>query len=291
MSLRSVWAVALAAVFAVALSSGELWGQGPAGGGVSPDANVGDSNALDANVADANTVTAGDEELTWGYALVLKLKQGGTTMIFLALASVAGLAYTIERLVHLRRGAVVPTGLANYCDKLWSSGQMDKLEQIDKRDRSTMARVISVIVRHRGSGMADVSMMAGDVASRDLRRHNQKAYPLAVIATISPLLGLFGTIVGMIGAFDKVSAAGSMGDASMLGGDISKALITTGTGLAIAIPTLALYHFFKSRTSLYGIILEEEASELITKWFAEGRKVGADGEGRERTGSEAVHAG
>ncbi len=289
MSCKSVWAVAWVAVVAVLLlSSAAAWAQ-QAGDGAASDANAADANVADPNAAVAGRSGTDDEELTWGYALVLKLKQGGTTMIFLGLASVAGLAYTIERLVHLRRGAVVPSGLANYCDKLWSSGQLEKLEQIERRDRSTMARALSVIARHRGSSMADVSMMAGDVASRDLRRHNQKAYPLAVIATISPLLGLFGTIVGMIGAFDKVSAAGSMGDASMLGGDISKALITTGTGLAIAIPALALYHYFRSRTSLYGIILEEEVSELITKWFAERPQAGGDAPSQSQP--EAVHAG
>ena len=103
---------------------------------------------------------------------------------------------------------------------------------------------------------------------REIRKHLRRAYPLALVATIAPLLGLLGTVIGMIGAFDKVSAAGSLGDASMLGGDISKALITTATGLCIAVPALALYHFFKSRTNMYGMILEEEVCELITRWFA-----------------------
>jgi biopolymer transport protein ExbB len=127
---------------------------------------------------------------------------------------------------------------------------------------------VAVIARHRHSSMADVSMMAGDVASRDLRRHVQKAYPLAIVATVSPLLGLFGTVIGMIGAFDKVAAAGSLGDASLLGGDISKALITTAAGLSIAIPTLVCYHYFRNRTSQFALQLEEEAGELISDWFS-----------------------
>ena len=87
------------------------------------------------------------------------------------------------------------------------------------------------------------------------------------MATVSPLLGLLGTVIGMIGAFDKVAAAGSLGDASLLGGDISKALITTGAGLTIAVPALVLYHYFKSRTNMFGLLLEEEASELISSWY------------------------
>jgi biopolymer transport protein ExbB len=123
--------------------------------------------------------------------------------------------------------------------------------------------------------------MAGDVASRDLRRHLQKAYPLAVVATVSPLLGLLGTVIGMIGAFDKVAAAGSLGDASVLGGDISKALITTGAGLTIAVPALVLYHYFKSRTNLYAIMLEEEVGELITEWYS------AEADGQAKEGHDA----
>lgn len=210
---------------------------------------------------------AGSQELTTGRAFLLKLKQGGTTMIFLLLASVAGVGYAVERLVNLRSGAIVPAGLAQEGDRLWRAGKWDELIALPQKNPSTLARVLAVIARHRHSSMADVSVMAGDVASRDLRRHLQKAYPLAVVATVSPLLGLLGTVVGMIGAFDKVAAAGSLGDASLLGGDISKALITTGAGLTIAVPALVLYHYFKSRTGFFAVALEEEVSELINDWY------------------------
>jgi len=210
----------------------------------------------------------GERELTAGEAFVLKLRQGGWTMVFLLLASVAGVGYAIERLVNLRTSSVVPPGLAERADELWRAGKWDEIEDLPAKSNSTLARVLAVIARHRHSGMADVSMMASDVASRDLRRHVQRAYPLAVVATVSPLLGLLGTVIGMIGAFDKVAAAGSLGDASLLGGDISKALITTGAGLTIAVPSLVLYHYFKSKTNLLGLIVEEEVGELIGAWYA-----------------------
>jgi biopolymer transport protein ExbB len=228
------------------------------------------TNAL-VTAADAATnglLTAADEEITSGEAFLLKLKQGGFTMVFLLLASVAGLGYALERTINLRRSAIVPAGLADRADELWRAHKWRELEELTARDTSTLASTIAVVVRHRRSSMAEVSMMAGDVCSRDLKRHLQRAYPLAVVATVAPLLGLFGTVVGMIGAFDKVAAAGALGDASLLGGDISKALITTGAGLAIAVPALALYHYFKSRTSMYAIMLEEEMGELISSWFA-----------------------
>ncbi len=225
----------------------------------------------------------GTRELTTGEAFLLKLRQGGLTMIFLLLASVAGVGSTIERLVNLRMGAIAPRGLAERADVLWHGGRFDEIEALPERNKSTLARVLAVIARHRHSNMTDVSMMAGDVASRDLRRHVQKAYALAVVATVSPLLGLLGTVIGMIGAFDKVAAAGSLGDASLLGGDISKALITTGAGLTIAVPALVLYHYFKNRTNMYALLLEEEVGELISSWY------GAESD-RAESGKEAGDA-
>ena len=130
-----------------------------------------------------------------------------------------------------------------------------------------MGRMLAAIVRHRSSGVERVSTIAGDIASRDLKRHLQRAYPLAVVATVAPLLGLFGTVLGMIGAFDKIAIMGELANPAAFGGDIGKALITTGAGLAIAIASLVLYHWFKSRINVYGVDLEEQVSVLITQWF------------------------
>jgi biopolymer transport protein ExbB len=264
-------------LLALLLFSGNLVAQDdPQAGGQPGDETAGQTEQAGGQDAEPSAQESADtpeeEEdqprRTQGEAFLLKLKQGGWTMIFLLAVSIFGLAYTIERLVNLRRGVIVPEGLGDQANHLWANGQFDKLERLDQDNSSTLARALATVARHRNSNLNDVSMMAGDVAARDLKRHLQKAYPLAVVATLSPLLGLLGTVIGMIGAFDKVAAAGSLGDASLLGGDISKALITTGAGLAIAVPALAIYHFFRSRTSLYGVMLEEEVSELLTEWYS-----------------------
>lgn len=196
-----------------------------------------------------------------------RLKQGGKTMLFLLALSVAALSFTLERLVRLRRSAVAPEGLGEQAQALWAEQRYDELLALCRQRPSTLGTIIAAFVRHRHCTAQELSMLAGDLAGRDLRRHLQRAYPIAVVATLAPLLGLLGTVVGMIESFEIVAIAGSLGDASLMAGSISKALVTTAGGLVIAIPALALYHFFKTRTHALTMVLEGEVHELLTAWF------------------------
>lgn len=197
-----------------------------------------------------------------------KIAAGGRTIIALMVCSVIGLAFALERLFMLRRGAIVPRGLTAQVAALWRDRRFEDIEALCRKRRSTLARILAFIVKHRRAPMADVSTAAGDIGARELKRHLLRAYPLAVVATISPLLGLLGTVIGMIEAFDTVVLVG-MGDATALAGGISKALITTMVGLCIAVPALFAYHLFKNRTQLFGVMLEEEITELIASFLME----------------------
>ena len=194
-----------------------------------------------------------------------KMVKGGWTIVALIVLSVIGVAFALERLFMLRRGVIVPRGLSAAADALWRQGRYDEILALCRKRPSTLARVLAFVVSHRTAPVADVSTAAGDIASRELKRHLLRAYPLAVVATLAPLLGLLGTVIGMIEAFDTVVMVG-LGDAAALAGGISKALITTMVGLCIAVPTLFVYHFFRSRTNLFGVMLEEEVTELIADW-------------------------
>ena len=199
--------------------------------------------------------------------LVAKLREGGKTAAVQLLLSVFGAGYVFERFVRLRRSLIAPKGLSDRARKLWKEGRFAELEALGEKEPSTLARVISFIVLHRSAPLLDVSTIAGDMVSRELSGHHQRAYPMGVIATLEPLLGLLGMILGMIGTFETVALAGALGDASQLAAGISEALVTTGLGLAIAIPFLSLYHFFKSRTNAFGSLLEEELTVLISEWL------------------------
>lgn len=214
----------------------------------------------------SNMANSANETVSESGALIQRLKETGKTGLALLLVSIIGFSFAFERLFNLRRDNIVPRGLAARADKLWQARDYDSLRQLAKNMPCTLTRVIKEIVDHRSAPRADISVMAGDVASREMRLHLQKAYPLAVVATISPLLGLFGTVYGMIGAFESVALAGKMGDPSIMAGDIAFALMTTAIGLVIAVPALSAYHFFRIRSNMLGLSLEEQASHLIDRW-------------------------
>jgi len=213
--------------------------------------------------ATAPPATGAHFATSWGD----RLKQGGPAAIVQIGLSVFGAGFVFERLFRLRRKNIAPDGLADEARKLWREGKFDELEKLGEANPSTLARVIAFIARNRQSPMVEVSEVCGDMVSRELAGHYQRAYPLGIVATLEPLLGLLGMILGMISTFETVAIAGSLGDATQLAGGISEALVSTGLGLAIAIPFLALYHFFKHRTASFGVLLEEEVTSLLSEWL------------------------
>lgn len=200
-------------------------------------------------------------------AVARHIHKGGRIVGVLLGLSVVALTFAIERLLNLRSRRVVPDGLGEEADALWKQGRFADLRALCRRDRSILADMILTIVEHRDNDIAHIQTFAHDLGSRELRLELRRAYPLAVVATLAPLLGLLGTVVGMIGAFGTVAAAGALGDPGLLADDISKALITTQDGLVVAIPSLALYHYFRSQTQYFSVLLEDQASELISRWF------------------------
>jgi len=194
------------------------------------------------------------------------LKAGGNTMWFLAALSVVGLAFTLERLVRLRKSAINPRGLAEEAEKHLIAGNYDAVEELSRKRPSTMGRMLRFCVRHRDQPLGELTKAAEDIAGNELKLQLAAAYPLAVVATLAPLLGLFGTVIGMINAFQQFKALGKHADPSDFAGSISMALVTTATGLAIAIPAIIFYQFFRTRTQRIGIGLAEDFNDVLADW-------------------------
>ncbi|MFP4673574.1 MAG: MotA/TolQ/ExbB proton channel family protein [Opitutales bacterium] len=201
--------------------------------------------------------------IDWG-AEVLK---GGAVAFVLIGVAVTGLAFFLERLYSVRRAKFVSGKKSEAILKPWRRADIEAAQRAARRDKTIFGRVAEYISTHTHLSFEIVSFGASDMVSRAVGRQLQRTYPLAIVATVSPLLGLLGTIIGMIEAFQKVAIMGDTGDASVLADSIGKALITTAIGLIVAIPALSAYHYFKMKVNNLGIRIEEEMDEMLALWL------------------------
>jgi len=205
-----------------------------------------------------------------------QLQSGGSAILFIVALSVLALAVTLERLVRFRAPLIAPAGLVNQVMPLWQDGQFAEIDALLARRPSTLAQIVGFLVKHRQLDTAVLSARAGDIASLALRKQQQKAYPLAVVATVAPIVGLLGTVIGMIEAFHVIAFSSGMGDPALLAGGISKALVNTAAGLAVALPALAMHHFFKSRLLGVSMELETQVNRLLDEVLMQSPVKGAD---------------
>ena len=199
--------------------------------------------------------------------LVEQVSEGGAAVLVTLGLSILFLAVTIERFVHLRTHAVVPPDLVARVRPLWEAHRFAELETLLADDRSVLARVIACMVAQRHQPYAVVNSAAGDIASMELRQHQHKAYALAIVATVAPIVGLLGTVLGMIDAFHVIAYSEGMGNPALLAGGISKALVNTAAGLTVALPALGMHHYFKHRLATLGLELERQINALIQQLF------------------------
>lgn len=198
---------------------------------------------------------------------VIQLRDGGIGIMAIGALSLLMVTVALERFVHFRKGRVAPDGLVEAFQPLWEAGQYELLQAQLDASNSTLARMVAHLVRGRHQDARTLGEGAADIASLELRSHQQKAYALAVVATVAPIVGLLGTVIGMIEAFHVIAFSGAMGDPALLAGGISKALINTAAGLSVALPALALHHYFKSRQISLGLALERHMQHLQRTWF------------------------
>lgn len=203
-----------------------------------------------------------DKMDVWWY-----VKMGGKTNWWIIVCAAFGLLVAVERFLRLHRGSFAPAALAEQAPRLYAAGDLDGLKKLCAGNGSALAKIITFAVENRNAGIDVINEGAAEIAGREVAKHHGMNQYIAVSAQIAPLLGLFGTVVGMIDSFTVVAVAGDIGDTSMVADGISVALITTMFGLIVAIPGLALHHFFKGRINALGLVLEEVASATLRKMF------------------------
>ena len=190
------------------------------------------------------------------------VQSGGWLMVPILLCSVIAAAICVERLWSLQRSRITPK---NLLAQIWSAVKTEELDTHKLRDlraNSPMGQVLAAGVANAKRGrdvMKEAMEETASQVSHDMERYLTS---LGIIASISPLLGLLGTVVGMIKVFTALMLEGA-GNANVLAGGISQALITTAAGLSVAIPALMFHRFFLRRIDELMITMEQEASKLV----------------------------
>ncbi len=196
---------------------------------------------------------------------------GGWLMVLILLCSIVALAICIERLYTLNPRKISPPHLLATVWKQLKSGELDSTRLRNLRQSSPLGRILAAGLANASHGRDVMKESIQDAASHVVHDLERYLNTLGTIAAIAPLLGLLGTVVGMIKVFAQIMAQGT-GNASALAGGISEALITTAAGLAVAIPALAMHRYFTGRIDAIVVGLEQETIKLMDALHNEERR-------------------
>lgn len=187
---------------------------------------------------------------------------GRWMMIPIGLASLVGLAVIIERLVVLRRGRIIVPEIATAIGSLDGGRDLSVAQALCQARPGPFANIVKAGLDHAGNDWTVIRDVLQEAGRREATLLTRRLGVLETVAAVSPLLGLLGTVLGMIRIFASVSNAG-IGDPEALSGGISEAMVTTAAGLLIGIPALVAYNWLNGRADALIFELEDYASRLL----------------------------
>ncbi len=190
------------------------------------------------------------------------IRAGGWLMLPIILCSIITLAIVLERFWTLRRKRVMPSrDIENI--HIWAKQQeLDQKHIESLRNSSPMGCILAAALDNRYRSREILKEVVEDTGRHVVHDLEKFLNTLGTIAGVAPLLGLLGTVIGMISVFSAIITYG-VGDPARLAGGISEALITTAAGLTVAIPAYAFYRFFQGRVAAYVVNIEQQAMALI----------------------------
>ena len=188
--------------------------------------------------------------------------KGGVFMHPILLCSVLSLAIFMERLWSLRRKRVMPESLLPKVERLVREGMLPNAISAVKGDDSSLSRILVVGLKNAGKKREQIKEVLEEVGGREATRLEKYIEALATIASVSTLLGLLGTISGMIKIFSAISHEVAVNPTTLAGG-ISEALNTTAFGLVVAIPTTVFYKYLIGKAEDMIVEMEEYSSHIV----------------------------
>ena len=187
---------------------------------------------------------------------------GGWLMVPIILCSIAATAIVGERLWSLQRERVAPAGLVADMWELVRAGELTEERVRELHRESPLGRILAAVLVNGDFDREAMKESIEDVGRHVVHELKRYLDTLGTIAAITPLLGLLGTVIGMIRVFGVITAQG-VGEPRLLAGGISEALITTAAGLTVAIPSLLFHRFLRGRVDELVLTMEQEALKLV----------------------------
>ncbi len=202
---------------------------------------------------------------------LVTIQEGGVMMYPILLCSVVALAVALERFYHLRRSRIMPESLLKEVRACKGEDCVDHLYHLCSHYAQVpIARILKVAIETRFSDRAKMEQAIENAGRQEAALMASKLRVLGVIANLAPMMGLLGTVLGMIHAFTTIAQVGT-GQPSLVARGISEALITTAAGLIVAIPCLALYHYLKAKVERYAVEMEEVVDAFLNRVLEEAR--------------------
>ena len=193
--------------------------------------------------------------------------RGGLAMWPLLVCSIAGLTIILERVWALQRRRVISSELAAAIDRRpGTPEQTEAVRVLSEGDTSVLGRLVQTMFTHASLPKTENVELMQALARQIVGRMERGLTTLSLIAELGPLLGLLGTVIGMVQLFEDVARKG-LGEPAMISRGIYEALTATMTGLGIAIPALIAYMYLRRRIEVLVLELERHTNELLTRLY------------------------
>ena len=188
--------------------------------------------------------------------------EGGIVMWILLIASILIMAFTIEAFIKIRIGRLAPAAVLAQLKDAIVSGNYPLAYQVCTANQCYLGRIVQAGLDRLGRGREAVEQAVGDTTAKELNGIKANVQYLSVIGVVSPMVGLTGTVVGMIKAFRTLGSSGAA-NPTALAENISEVLIATGAGLFVAIPGFILYYVFRNRIQTVSVAVDSEVNLLL----------------------------
>lgn len=194
--------------------------------------------------------------------MITLFAKGGIFMYPILFCSILALAIFLERLWFLRRKTIIPDEFIGHVEEMLKKHKISEAVFLCQNDVSPIAKIFLSGLKNAQKGLWLIKEAIEERGSREATRIEKNVGALSTIANLTPLLGLLGTVSGMIKCFNAISVQG-MGNPGLLAGGIAEALITTAAGLCIAIPTLVAHRYLKDKAGALIFEMEENSIRLV----------------------------